>query len=138
LAFQSEDESSKLVLEIRRAEVDFSESILSGLYPCIVAPKRELDALAQWTQSKRTLEQDVQEIETDRQRLKDTSVANPRLLWIQLNLWPLVLITALSLKFAKGMATLRKAYVEEAMEGTLPPPRPDLDHQDPPASDSNM
>jgi hypothetical protein len=34
---------------------------------------------------------------------------DPLLLWINLNFWPLVLIAALSLKFAKGMATLRKA-----------------------------
>ena len=104
----SQDASSQLILAIRKAEVDFSKAILLGLYPCIVTPRKELDTLAKWIESKRTLEQDVKEIEADRQRLKETAVPDPWLLWIQLNLWPLVLISALSLKFAKGVAALRK------------------------------
>ena len=48
-------------------------------------------------------------LEAERARLKATPPRHSAVVWIQLNLWPLVLLAALSLKFAKGAATLRKA-----------------------------
>jgi hypothetical protein len=109
-AVQNDDsESMRLVLDMRRSEVDFGKVIFQGLYPCIIAPKKDLDLLAKWTTSRQSKEEEINRIERDRDRVKGSSAVDPLLLWINLNLWPFVLIAALCLKFAKATATLRKA-----------------------------
>ncbi len=54
LAFKEESRSSRLLLQIRKGEVEFGESILFGLYSCITTPRNDLQALSQWTRTKQT------------------------------------------------------------------------------------
>jgi hypothetical protein len=116
-----DSESMRLVLAMRRSEVDFGKTILQGLFPCIVAPKKDLDLLAKWTTSRQTEEEEIKRIERDRQRIKESSAGDPLLLWAQLNLWPFVIVSALFLKFAKASSALRKS-VPTAVEPRMPEP----------------
>lgn len=109
LAFKETDSSALLLLDIRKAEIDYGEMLLRGLFPCATAPRRELGHLRDWTSSKRTQEQHVAELEQEREHLKASPPRHPTAQWLQLNLWPIVLIAALALKFAKGSAALRNA-----------------------------
>jgi hypothetical protein len=112
LAFKPDDSSAVLWLSVEKAQVDFSKSILIALHPCITAPRRELGDLINWSESKRALEQSLKDVEAERQRLKQTSDSDSPLRRFYLNLWPLVLITALSLKFGKGVSTFRRTFME--------------------------
>lgn len=109
LAFKSNDESARLLLDIRMAEIEYGEMLFLGLSQCISAPRTELELLTKWTSATATQEQEVAHLEAQRQQLRQTATNHTTSLWLQLNLWPLVLLAALSLKFSKGAATLRKA-----------------------------
>jgi hypothetical protein len=114
LAFKSADESAKLLLDIHKAEIDYGEMIFRGISQCLAAPKTELELLHKWNSSTRTQEQEVAHLESQRHELRQKITNQRTSLWLQLNLWPLVLLVALSLKFAKGAAAYRKARADAA------------------------
>jgi len=118
--------SMKLVLDMRTSEVAFGKTILHGLFPCIVAPRKDLELLAKWTLSRHTEEQALNQLERDRQQVKQSSATDPATRWLYLNLWPFVLIGALSLKFAKGVAAVRKAdsRITESVPASIKEERP--------------
>jgi hypothetical protein len=120
LAFKVEDDGSRRLYEIRRAEVEFSTWILWGLASCITSPRSELDTLAKWTESKRTTESEVQDAMGQRDRLRDAPTRDPSLLRVQLTQWPFVLLTALALKFGKGIATIKKAQAPAGRLASAP------------------
>ena len=136
LAFKPGDASGQLLLAIQRSEIDYSEFILRGLFPCITAPRTELTQLTTWASATRTREQEVARIESARQRLKQTPTEHTLSLWLQLHLWPYVLLLALSLgATSQGIKTMRQAHAvarspkrRGASGGRLPPhtgqPRP--------------
>jgi hypothetical protein len=109
MAFKADDHSGALVLEVQKAELEYAEMVFRGLYPCMTSPRAELGRLSQWTNLTSTQAQEVARLDAERVRLKASQSSNTAIVWLQLNLWPLVLLAALSLKFAKGAATLRKA-----------------------------
>jgi hypothetical protein len=115
MAFKPDDENAQLLLDIRNAEIDYGEMIFRGLSQCLSAPKPELELLKKWKIAASTQEQEVAYLESQRQQLRKSTTTHSTSLWLQLNLWPLVLLAALSLKFAKGSATLRKAR-EDALK----------------------
>ena len=81
-----------------------------GSIRALWTPRPELENLASWTKSKRTVEQSIAEAETDRRRLTEADTQFSQFLWIKLNWWPFIVIGALSMKFAKGGAEIRKTY----------------------------
>ncbi len=109
---EKEDEASRLVLGIGEAEVEFATMILQGLYPCVISEKSNLEALVNWEKVARARGDDKRRAERNRDQLKE-ALPDPLVHAIQLNLWPFVIIFALSLKFAKGMAAMRKHIVEK-------------------------
>lgn len=109
VAFKPDDSSGALLLSIRREELAYGEIVFRGLFSCMTAPRAELTRLSQWTATTNERAQELERLEAQRTRLRVSSSSHPAIAWIQFNLWPLVLLAALSLKFAKGAATLRKA-----------------------------
>ncbi len=114
MAFGSgkDDEASRLVLGIGEAEVEFAAMILQGLYPCVISEKSNLEALVNWEKVASARGDDKRRAERNRDRLKE-ALPDPLVHAIQLNLWPFVIIFALSLKFAKGMAAIRKHMADK-------------------------
>ncbi len=107
-AFDEEDNSGRLLRDVQRAEIEYAAILLMGLSQCASEARTGADVLRQWAEKTSTQEQEVARLEARRQDLKQATTSRRALLWIQLNLWPLVLLGALSLKFAKGAAALRK------------------------------
>jgi len=125
LAFKKDDESGARLLAIRMAEIEYAEMLFRGLYQCIVAPRDDLDRLNKWTATAKTKEQEISNLEAQRERLKASTTQHTVPLWLQLHLWPFVLLLALSLKFAKGAAALRNALAKQASPITNSPPPKD-------------
>lgn len=109
VAFYENNQSADLMLSIHKSEVDFGKLLLQRLYPCFVSPKQDFEVLSQWSNSQQKVQQTIDQLEQEQQQIKRSRVINPLLLWLNLSLWPIVLIIALSLKFAKGMAIARLA-----------------------------
>lgn len=102
-------ESKKLILNMHKSEIDFGKTLLQRLYPCFVFPKKNYETFAQWTNTRLNVQRDITQIARDRIRLQESSEVDPFLLWVNLNLWPMILVVALALKFAKGTAVMRFA-----------------------------
>lgn len=109
MAFPPSSASGQLLADVRAAEIEYAQLIFQGLLPCITAPRSDLSRFANWTTTKQTQEQAVTQLAAEQQRLRRTATGHMTSLWLQLNLWPFMLVGALSLKFAKGVATLRKS-----------------------------
>jgi hypothetical protein len=118
--FSEETDDTRFVLGLMKAEVDFSTLILRGLFPCITAPTKQLELLSNWTATKSDQEAEVRRIESERLRLKEVSISSVQVQNWHLNLWPFVLVFALSLKFAKGVATCRKAFEASNADRVVP------------------
>jgi hypothetical protein len=109
IAFKEDDAGGRLLLDVQKAEISYGEMLFLGLSQCITAPRRELGSLQTWSATTKTKEEAVASLEGRRRQLKESATRHTTALWLQLNLWPFALVVALSLKFAKGVATLRKA-----------------------------
>jgi hypothetical protein len=118
-----DDETTRLVFEIFAQESEYAKTLLTGLYPCIVAPTKDLALLEDWRKSKQTQSEQLAEIENERIRLKDGPPRNRFVAWLNLNLWPFVLVVALSLKFGKGVAAVKKSH-SPAHPQAAPSPQP--------------
>ncbi len=101
-------EAVDFVLESNREEARYGEVILQSLLPCMVAPKKDLELLVQWTQVRESEQLELKRIEQSRQAIKEAPHTNPFATKLHLLLWPYVLVAALSLKFGKGVAAVRK------------------------------
>lgn len=129
LAFKTHDESGARLLAVRKAEIEYAELMFRGLYQCIVAPREDLERLNKWTVTAKTKEQEISSLEAQRERLKTSTTQHTLPLWLQLHLWPFVLLFALSLKFAKGAAAFRSAMAKQVSPAadspaTAGPPEP--------------
>ena len=109
IAFKTKTDITRRLLEIELEKIQFGEMVLRGLAQCIFAPRKDLYALQNWKSEVENQSQELSAIQTHKLRLSNSNLANEKIVWIQLNLWPLILILALSLKFAKGSAALKKA-----------------------------
>lgn len=113
IAFPSDVEGKTAVFmrQMDEAEIEFAGMILEGLYPCAISEKSKLQSLVDWRQLEQSREDEVRRAETELERLGN-AMPDPLIQQVQLNLWPLLIILALSLKFAKGVAGLRKHAVD--------------------------
>lgn len=109
IAFPREDASSQSVLDARLAEIDFGEIIITGLAACISAPQNELKKFTKWNTDTDAQAAEVNKLEQQKADLAKDSNRHRLVQWIQLNLWPYILLLALGLKFAKSVANLRSA-----------------------------
>ena len=109
IAFKTKTDLTERLLEIELEKIQFGEMVLRGLAQCIFAPRKNLHALQNWKSEVENQSQELSAIQAHKLRLSNDNLANENFIWIQLNLWPLILIFALSLKFAKGSAALKKA-----------------------------
>lgn len=107
-AISDNSEPMKFVFMVNEEEIKASKTIIQALYPCLSMPQASLDKLASWSGSRQSQEAALAQLEAERKRVQGTPAISRTVLWMQLNLWPLILIAALSLKFSKGIAGLRK------------------------------
>lgn len=103
-AVPDDSEMVNFVFATNRAEVRLGTSILYGLFPCVVVPRESLDKLLGWSASRDKQQSAIADLQEQRARLQGSGRRAPLALWLQLNLWPFVLIAALALKFSKGVA----------------------------------
>lgn len=103
------EQSARLMLSIHKAEIDFGKLLLQRLYPCFVSPKQDFELLGKWHYTQQIEQQKIEHLEQNQRQIKQSNAVNPLVLWLNLSLWPIVLIFALSLKFAKGVAIARMA-----------------------------
>ena len=89
-------------------EIEFGKIMLQGLLPCITVPRNGLEAINAWTRKKLTQEAEVAALRADSERLAAAGPTFPSLTRLHLYIWPYILIAALALKFAKGVAAVRK------------------------------
>lgn len=121
--FKEDTAVNRFVLDKMLSEAELGRTTLQGLYPCIVAPQEELAKLIKWTTEIQSKEQFLRDLELERARAREAT-GNPIVTAISLNLWPWILVFALSLKFGKGIAAVRKAYSTNAVtEHAGTPPR---------------
>jgi hypothetical protein len=113
-------EASKFVLSMYLHEIEFGKLLLQGLHPCITSERDKLEALTNWSRKRQTQEQQVADVTADYKKVSSAGPAFPDLVRLQLSIWPDVLIFALALKFAKGVASVTKEKNENAPDA-LPP-----------------
>ena len=101
-------EEKERITPLLKNEKETAELLLHGLKPYLCVPVDKTNAFLKW-QSQLELEESKEELE---ERILEPQVAaegNSNLKKTKLLIWPYVLVFALSLKFAKGVAGLRLA-----------------------------
>lgn len=101
-------EASKFVTNMYLHEIEFGKLLLQGLQPCITSERGKLEALTNWTRKRQTQDQQVADVKANFKRVNSAGPAFPALAFIQLSIWPYILIIALALKFSKGIASVTK------------------------------
>lgn len=112
VALYDKDQPVNTLLSLHKSEIDFGKLLLQRLYPCFVSPKQDFELLAQWVNVYQQEQNEIDRLERERRHIKDSHYLPPLLLWLNLSLWPIVLVLALSLKFAKGIAIARLARTQ--------------------------
>ena len=97
-------DSGRTIAKIHKAEIDYAAMLFSGLSQCITAPQAALKTRKEWADGASTREQVVAALQEKFAQLEKASTKNQSSERIQLFLWPYVLVVALALKFAKGVA----------------------------------
>lgn len=107
LAFEEKTDRTELLLKIDYAEIEYAKSIFRGLSDCLTAPTAQLEALSSWKHAAQSKRDDIERLENKKKDLKQRIILGSDILWMQLYLWPYVLVLALGLKFAKGVSSLK-------------------------------
>lgn len=107
-ALHDESEAAKYVMDMHLHEIEFGTLLMQGLFPCITSARKDVEVLANWTRSRQTEENQLAMFEADRKKISGAGSAFPQLARLHLFIWPYLLILALSLKFAKGIAAVKK------------------------------
>ena len=97
-------------------EKETAELLLHGLKPYLCVAVGKTDAFLDWQAQQNSTEESKAELQ---ERILDPQIAakgNVNLKKTQLLIWPYVLVMALSLKFAKGVAGLRLVFLKNASE----------------------
>jgi hypothetical protein len=100
-------ETKQFTIDMYNEEIRVGSIIIYSLFPCIVANQKEIDVLNSWSGARKDAQAELARVEQGRSRSLNS--LNFLVRWGVLNLWPIVLIAALSLKFGKGVASLCKA-----------------------------
>ena len=108
-------------------EKETAELLLHGLTPYLCVPVEKTNAFVAWQSKQSSTEDTVAELQ---ERILDPKIAaegNSSLKKTQLLIWPYVLVLALSLKFAKGVAVLSFVPTNTAPEKASGPHRENAD-----------
>jgi hypothetical protein len=100
-------EAKVLYSGILNAEVEYGGWILRGISPCTFAPPNKLKAALGWRSHVLTKEQQLIGLEKSLEALRKPPPRTDAFAYIQISFWPCVIIIALAMKFAKGVAALR-------------------------------
>ena len=100
--------SGKFVFDMYVHQIEFGKLLLQGLMPCITAPRKELDSLATWTSTRQSEESLLLQLDTEKDKIKNSGPSFPILAQIQFFVWPYVFIIAIALKFAKAVAEIKR------------------------------
>lgn len=106
-------EAMTYVFSVNEAEIKAASTVIHALYPCVVVPRAKIEPLANWTVQRQSQETERARLEELKRQVQSTPAMSRSLQWMQLNLWPFVLVAGLALKFAKGVATVRKNEVDK-------------------------
>lgn len=98
------------VFAVYEAEIKQARTVIHALYPCVAVPRSTIEPLASWSVKRQSKESERARLEELKKRVQFVPAMSRTLQWMQLNLWPFVLIAGLAFKFAKGVATIRKSY----------------------------
>jgi hypothetical protein len=120
-ALPNDSEAVNFVFETNRAEVRLGTSLLQGLFPCVVAPRTSLDKLLSWSAIRDKQQSAISDLQEQRAQLQGSGRRAPIALWMQLNLWPFVLIVALAMKFSKGIAGVVRDRLPKSSPSEDPP-----------------
>ena len=107
-------EDKEAIVPVLEYEKETAELILHGLKPYLSVPVGERNAFLDWQAELTSTEESKEELLT---RILDVQIVpegNSSLKKTQLLIWPYVLVIALSLKFAKGVAALRLGSLSKA------------------------
>jgi hypothetical protein len=107
-ALNDESPSAKYVMDMYKHEIEFGAILMQGLFPCITSSRQEIDTLANWTKSHQTEKDQLASFDAERKKMSTAGPQFPQLARLHLFIWPYVLVLALSLKFAKGVAAVKK------------------------------
>ena len=105
------------VFAVYNAEIRTGSTVMRALYPCVAVTQKTLRPFVDWTVVRQSQETEKARLEEMKRQVQSTPAMSRSLQWMQLNLWPFVLIAGLALKFAKGVATVRKS-VRDGNAGT--------------------
>lgn len=100
------------VFAINEAEVKAGSTVMHALYPCLAVPQSTLEPLANWTVKRQSNETERAHLQDIKKQVQSTPTMSKNLQWMQLNLWPFVLIAGLAFKFAKGVSAVRKSLCD--------------------------
>ena len=107
-ALNDQSEAATFVVNVHLHEIEFGTVLMQGLVPCITSARKDVEVLARWTRTRQTEEDQLATLEADRKKIGSASLTFPKLALLHLFIWPYVLVLALSLKFAKGVAAMKK------------------------------
>lgn len=105
-ALGPESEVTRRVIERYASEADYGTALLHSFLPCFMAPARRLEWF-HWYTAKQNSEEEIGQLDQGIRRLRDGNPEHPWLAFIILAVWPYILVSALALKFAKGVAAVR-------------------------------
>ena len=109
-------EEKEAIVPILEYEKETAKLLLHGLKPYLCVPVENTNAFLDWQSKQNSTKESKEELE---ERVLDPQIAaegNSNLKKTQLLIWPYVLVLALSLKFAKGVAGLRLVFLKEASQ----------------------
>lgn len=108
LIYKPGSPDAELHLSLSDEATEQGAIIARSFYPCFILPKEKIRTFRDWSNQAQQQTTAAVALEKQRARLKEQGFRNYSASWAELNVWPFVIIFALSLKFAKAVASLRK------------------------------
>jgi hypothetical protein len=106
-------EAMTYVFAVNEAEIKAASTVIYALFPCVAVPQSKIEPLANWTVKRQSQETEKNRLEELKRQAVSAPAMSRSLQWMQLNLWPFVLIAGLAFKFAKGVATVRMSAIDK-------------------------
>lgn len=96
--------TGQLVEESYRNEADFAVTLIRGLHICVSYEREGVAALSNWAREHKAESRIASETNQAVRELSSNKFSFPLVAYLNLSIWPYVLILALAFKFAKGIS----------------------------------
>lgn len=106
-------ESDRSFIEpLYEATIRYGMFVLTSFEPCLRAPESiRSGAYAEWISNMRQAQTDMEQKEAELRQMRVNASELNQAAVFRASYWPFMIILALSLKFSKGVAALRKEYM---------------------------